>query len=230
MVGFGLLRGRRRFRGRRGCRHDIGGALWWHLRGPDRSCNAHRRSCCWFVRRCPHLEDDLHVVRRALAADPPVQVVRRGRGYEVVILSRCELQTTGLRRKRPEGDREVHQLEGFIADGDYPGVRIRDPARVELILGHVVYDVLLHLVLLRLGHVHRADQVYLVVLKLCVILVYVDHVVRIVDAKDRVRGVPMDYVLLGAVWHHRRASSEPQTDHHDPSQSHTTTTLPTHCT
>lgn len=83
------------------------------------------------------LEDNLHVVAGAPAADAPVEVVL-GRGAdEVVIVAREELQTIRLRRKRPEGDGEVHRFARLVADRYYPRTGVRYPACLVLLFGHL---------------------------------------------------------------------------------------------
>lgn len=103
----------------------------------------------------------------------------------------------------PKRNSEVHQFVRFVAHGNNPGVRIRYPAALVLVLGHIVDDVLLRLLVLRARRVHRADQVHLVVLELEVVPVHVDDVVRVVDPEDRVRGVPVYRVELRAARHRR---------------------------
>lgn len=139
-----------------------------------------------------HPEDQLHVVGGAPAADAPVQVVLGGGADEVVVAAGEELQPARLRAERAEGDGEEEQLVGFVADGDHPRVGVGDAARVVLLLRDVVDDVLLGVVVVLVRRVHRADDVHLVVVELRVALVQVEHVVRVVDAEDAVRRVPVD--------------------------------------
>lgn len=104
-------------------------------------------------------------MRRAPAPYSPVQIVAGGRGDEIIVVPREELQSPRLRRERPERDGKVHQLVGLVADGDYPGIGVRYPAGLVLVLGHVVDDVLFHLVVFCTGRIHRTNQIYLVVLE-----------------------------------------------------------------
>ena len=73
----------------------------------------------------------------AAAPDAPVQVVLGRRADEVVVAARVELQAAGLRRERPERYREVHRLEGLVADRYDPRTRIRYPTRLVLLLRHL---------------------------------------------------------------------------------------------
>lgn len=77
-------------------------------------------------------------MRLAAAADAPVQVVQRGRGYEVVVVPGQELQPAGLRRERSERYREVHQLERLVAHGDYSRTGVCYSARFVFIFAYVV--------------------------------------------------------------------------------------------
>lgn len=73
----------------------------------------------------------------APAADAPMEVVL-GRGAdEVVIVAWEELETTGLRRERPEGDGEVHRSARLVADRYYPRIGVRYPTCLVLLLGHL---------------------------------------------------------------------------------------------
>lgn len=82
-------------------------------------------------------EDDLHVVAGTPTADTPMQVVF-GRGAdEVVIVARKKLESSGLRRKRPEGDGKVHRSSRLIALRYYPRTGIRYPTRVIFLFGHL---------------------------------------------------------------------------------------------
>lgn len=73
----------------------------------------------------------------APAADAPVKIVL-GRGAdEVVIVAREELETTRLRRERPEGDGEIQRFARLVADRYYPRTGIRYPACLVLLLGHL---------------------------------------------------------------------------------------------
>lgn len=149
-----------------------------------------------------HAEHQLHVVGEAAAAYAPVQVVLTGRADEVVVLPREELQPARLRRERPEGDGEEHQLVRLVADGYYPRVGVCYSASVVLLLGHIVDDVLLGILIECVWSIHRADDVHLVVLELAIALVKVEDVVGVVYPKDAVRGVPVDVEGLGVVAHH----------------------------
>ena len=99
---------------------------------------------------------------------------------EIVILSGSEFKSAGLRGERTEGDGEVHEFVGFVADGDDARIGVGYAASVVLFLGHVVDDVLLGVVLVSARRVHRADDVHLVVLERHVVLVHVDDVIRVV--------------------------------------------------
>ena len=81
-----------------------------------------------------HLENQLHVVARAAAADPPVEVARRRRGYEVVVLAGVKFETSWCWSKRSERDREVHEVIGPVAHSNDSWVLLADPARLELLL------------------------------------------------------------------------------------------------
>lgn len=110
-----------------------------------------------------------------------------------------------MRRERPERYREIHEFIRFVTHGDYPWIRIRYPARLVLILRHVVDDVLLHLLLVfGTRRVNGTDQVHLIVLELDVVTIHVDHVIRIVYPEDGVRRVPMDRVEFSAARRRRR--------------------------
>lgn len=155
-VRFELLRRRRRRRGarrrRRGARR--GGTRRRDGPPPRNGGGRWRRGG---LRRAPHLEHDLHVVRGAPAAYSPVEVVAGGRRDEVVVVPGEELQTAGLWRKRPERDGEVHQLVGLIADGDDARVGVRYPARVVLVFRYVVDYVLFHFFVAGPWDVHGAN-------------------------------------------------------------------------
>lgn len=73
----------------------------------------------------------------APAADTPVQIVLGRRADEVVIVTREEFETPGLRRERPERDGEVHRPFRPVALRYYPRTRIRYSTRVVLLLGHL---------------------------------------------------------------------------------------------
>lgn len=174
-------RGRGRRRGRRGRRRRAGRVL---------------------LSLAAHAEHQLHVVGEAAAADAPVQVVLTGRADEVVVLSGEELQPARLRREGPECDGEEHELVRLVADGYYPRVGIGYSASVVLFLRHIVDDVLLRILVERVGRVHWTDDVHLVVLELAVALVQVEDVIRVVYPEDAVGGVPVDVEGLGIVAHH----------------------------
>ena len=90
-----------------------------------------------------------------------------------------------MRRKRTEGDGEVHELVRLVADGNDPRIGIGDAARVVLLLGHVVDDVLFSVVFVRARLVHRTNDVDLVVFERNVVLVDVDNVIRIVYPESK---------------------------------------------
>lgn len=146
-----------------------------------------------------HPEHQLHVVARAPAAYAPVQVLPRRRADEVVRLPRLELEPARLGAERAERDREEHDDLGLVADGDDPRVGVRDAARLVLLLGHVVDDVLFGVLVPLFGGVRGTDEVDLVELELRVALVQVEDVVGVVDAEDAVGGVPVDVVDLAVV-------------------------------
>jgi len=123
-----------------------------------------------------------------------MQVISRRCGDEVVILAGSELESAGLRCERAEGDGEVHELVRLVAHGDDARIGVGYAARVVLLLGHVVDDVLLGVVLVRPRRVHRTDDVHLVVLERNVVLVDVDDVIRVVYPEYGVGGIPM-YVM-----------------------------------
>jgi len=123
-----------------------------------------------------------------------MQVISRRCGDEVVILAGSELESAGLRCERAEGDGEVHELVRLVAHGDDARIGVGYAARVVLLLGHVVDDVLLGVVLVRPRRVHRTDDVHLVVLERNVVLVDVDDVIRVVYPEYWVGGVPVDVV------------------------------------
>jgi len=104
---------------------------------------------------------------------------------EVVILAGSELESAGLRCERAEGDGEVHELVRLVAHGDDARIGVGYAARVVLLLGHVVDDVLLGVVLVRPRRVHRTDDVHLVVLERNVVLVDVDDVIRVVYPESK---------------------------------------------
>lgn len=81
---------------------------------------------------------------------------------------------------------------GFVANSDDARRRVRDAARIVLFLGHVVDDVPLDVLLLGSRAVDGADDVHLVVLERDVALVHVDDVVRVVNAEDWIRGIPVN--------------------------------------
>lgn len=99
---------------------------------------------------------------------------------EVVVLSGPEFESAGLRRERTEGDGEVHELVGLVADGDDARIGIGDATRIVLFFGHVVDDVLFGVLLVRARRVHGTNDVDLVVFERNVVLVDVDDVVRVV--------------------------------------------------
>jgi len=144
-----------------------------------------------------HLEDHLHVVRRAAASNPSMQVSSARGGYEVVVLARSELETSRCWTETPEGDGELELPVGLVADGDHPRVRLADPTAVVLLLAHVVDDVPLSLLppsRTPAMPCHWADDVQLVVLEGQVARVHVHDVVRVVDPEDRVGAVPVEAV------------------------------------
>lgn len=69
----------------------------------------------------------------ASSADSSVQIVLGGGTDKVVVPTRVELESSGLGRERPERYREVHRLEGLVANCNYPGTRIRYPTRLVLL-------------------------------------------------------------------------------------------------
>jgi hypothetical protein len=99
---------------------------------------------------------------------------------KVVVLSGPEFQSAGLRSERTERDGKVHQLVGFITNGNDARIGIGDAARVVLLFGHVVDDVLFRILFVRSRRVHGTNDVHLVVLERNVVLVDVDDVVRVV--------------------------------------------------
>ena len=118
-----------------------------------------------------HFKDHLHVVGPAPASRPPVEVLVGGGGDEVVLLARGELQGPGCGGEGSEGDGEVHEGPGPVADRHYPRPGTAHSTRLELLPVHAVDDVLLLLPPL-LPH-HGADEVHLVVLPRQITLV--DH-------------------------------------------------------
>lgn len=151
------------------------------------------------LRPAAYLEDNLHVVGGAAAADAAMQVVLRRGADKVVIVARRKLEAAGLRRERSEGDGVVEQLVRLITDGDYAGCGVGDTTRVVLFLGDVVDDVLLGVLIVSAGSVDRADDVHLVVVELRIALVHRYYVVGVVYPEDGVRGVPVDVERFGAV-------------------------------
>ena len=134
-----------------------------------------------------HSELHLHVVGGAEAPDPPVEIPPGGGGDEVVVLARLELHPSWCGGEGPEGDGEVHEGAGLVADGHYLGSGACHTTGLELLLGDAVDDVLL------LG-VFRTDQVELVVLPGKVPGVDVQHV--ILRPELGVGGVPVEEVCL----------------------------------
>ena len=161
-----------------------------------------------------------------------MQVITRGRRYKVVVLAGQKLQASRLGRERSERYREVHQLVRFIAHRYYLRIGIRDAARLVLVFRHVVYDVLLHFLLVAgVRCVHGTDEVHLIVLELDVVPVDVDDIVRVVDAEDGVRRVPVDRVKFGAARRRRRRKRVQAEQQDDSTHGHTARPPPTvHCT
>ena len=116
-----------------------------------------------------HFKDHLHVVGPAPASRPPVEVLVGGGGDEVVLLARGELQGPGCGGEGSEGDGEVHEGPGPVADRHYPRPGTAHTTRLELLPVHAVDDVLLLLPPL-LPH-HGADEVHLVVLPRQIVLI-----------------------------------------------------------
>ena len=136
-----------------------------------------------------HLEYHLHVVSGAEPACSPVEIFPGGGGDEIVILTGSELQPPRGGAEVPEGDGEVLELLGFVADGHNLGSLITDPAGLELVLTDAVDDVLLCRVL-------GTDEVQLVVLPGQVAHVHINHIVRVVQPEDGVGRVPEHEVGL----------------------------------
>ncbi len=103
-----------------------------------------------------HVEDHLHVVGGAVAAHLTVQVPGVGGGDEVVGVARLELQPTRGGAEGPEGDGEVEEPLGPVADGHNLGPGTGDPAVHVLLSAHAVDNMLL----LGVG----TDEVQLVIL------------------------------------------------------------------
>ena len=139
----------------------------WGRDGLGLSCG-HVHDCILRYLTLRHLEDHLHVVGAAPAADPPVYVGVGGGGDEVVLLARGELQGPGCGGEGPEGDGEVHEPPRSVAHGHNPRPRTAHSARLKLLLVHAVYHVLL--LPPPLPH-HGADEVDLVVLPGQVVLI-----------------------------------------------------------
>lgn len=97
-----------------------------------------------------------------------------------------------------ESDREVHVAVGLVADGDDARIRVGDAARLVLLLGDVVDDVLFGVFVERARHVHRTDDVHLIVFELHVALVHVYDVICVVYSKYAIRCIPMHVHGLGA--------------------------------
>ena len=118
-------------------------------------------------------KDHLHIMRAAPATYSSVDVLAVAGGDEVVILARTKLKTSWRRRKAAERDGEVHEGLRPVTNGDNPGPRIGDPARVKLVLVDAVDDVLL--CICNAGLVHWTYQVDLIVLGRGVALVHHDQ-------------------------------------------------------
>lgn len=131
-----------------------------------------------------NLDDHLHVVSGATAADSSMQVIAGGSGDEVVILTRSKFKAAGSRGERSEGDGEEHFLLWSVAQSDDPWLGVGNAARVKFLLGHAVDDVTFGESGSGLGL--RADQVDLIV------FLNVDDVVGVVDAEHRRILVPED--------------------------------------
>ena len=123
-------------------------------------------------------------------SNPPVQISPGGGGDEIVILTGSELQPPRGGAEVPEGDGEVLELLGFVADGHNLGPGVCHTAGAKLLLRHAVDDVLLQGVL-------GTDDVQLVVLPGQVARVDVHDMPGVVDPEDRVGAVPVYHVDLG---------------------------------
>lgn len=134
-----------------------------------------------------NLEDDLHVVLDAPAADTVVKMILAGRGDKVVVLTGSEFEAAGLRRERPECDGDVHTAVRLITDGDDTGILALNGARLVFVLRHIVNDVLLGVVFVGAWWIQGADDVHLVVLIGHIVLIHVYDVVRVVYPKHWIR-------------------------------------------
>lgn len=104
-------------------------------------------------------------MRGATSTYPSVQVVCGGRRDEVVVVAGQELETARLWRERPERDREVHELERFVAHRDDPRVGVRNSARLIFVLRYVVDNIFLYIFVFCARCVHRTDEIRLIVLE-----------------------------------------------------------------
>jgi len=181
--------------------------------GVDTS-NKRTLSCCccrgrsWWLNRCHeviedlaggdpvvgHAEDHLHVVCGTTSTDTTVKSFWCCRGDEIVVLAGVELQTTGSWCERSEGDGEIHEPVGLVADGNDGWLRVGDAAGVKLLTADTVDDVLLGVLDAGLGG--GADDVGLVVLPWFIASVDVDDVVGVVNPEHGVSLVPVNVVKL----------------------------------
>ncbi len=125
-----------------------------------------------------HIEDHPHVVRGAVAANTSVKISGVGSGDEVIGVAWLEFQPTGSGTEGPEGDGEVEEPLGPVADGHNLGPGTRDPAVHVLLSAHAVDDMLLFRA--------RADNVQLIVLPGQVTTVHIHHMVCIVCPENRI--------------------------------------------
>jgi len=142
--------------------------------GVDTS-NKRTLSCCccrgrsWWLNRCHEVVEDL------AGGDPVVG-------------------TTGSWCERSEGDGEIHEPVGLVADGNDGWLRVGDAAGVKLLTADTVDDVLLGVLDAGLGG--GADDVGLVVLPWFIASVDVDDVVGVVNPEHGVSLVPVNVVKL----------------------------------
>jgi len=120
-----------------------------------------------------HLDNHLHVVGLAPSPHSPVDVSVVRCGYEVVFLSRYELQASRSGSEGSEGDGEVHEGLRSVTDCHYPRSGTSDFAVVILLLLHPVDHMLLSIIVSSLHN--RTNQIHLVVLPGKIVLINCDY-------------------------------------------------------
>lgn len=139
------------------------------------------------------------MVSRAAATDATVKVVLARSRDEVVVLAGTKLQTPRLRSERSEGNGEIHELVRLVTHGDDARRRVSDPARVVLLLAHIIYNIFLSLLIAGVLIIDWTDDIDLIILKGDIAFVDIYDVVCVVYPEYRVGSIPVYVMHLGRV-------------------------------